>query len=331
MRRVVSLSHTYARTRACQHFIQKVKNNSLSLQNASFSTRKSVPDDMGNENQKPSAYVQGHTTHFGFQTVSITEKEQKVKEVFANVAESYDVMNDFMSAGWHRLWKDTLLSMSGVKAMSDIARQSGRQLNILDLAGGTGDVAFRFVEAAECVERAKSSGQDDITVTVCDINTAMLQVGEQRARERFGHNIIDGSRSLSFVEGNAQALPFEENQYDLYTIAFGLRNVTDVDAALREAYRVLKPGGRMMILEFSKVENETFRSIYDAYSFHVIPQIGQTVAGDRDSYQYLVESIRKFSDQVELKSRMSEAGFLSTRYTNFTGGIVAIHEGYKAI
>ena len=306
--------------------VQKSKQNSTKLAHI-----KMFSSGLDGSNKKPQAYVQGQETHFGYQTVGVNEKEQKVKQVFASVAENYDIMNDFMSAGWHRLWKDSLLSMSGVKAMSAIARQSGSTLNILDLAGGTGDIAFRFIEAADCVERAKSSGQDNISVTVCDINPAMLEVGKQRARDRFGHDVMDRSKALSFVEGNAQDLPFQDNQYDLYTIAFGLRNVTDVDAALREAHRVLKPGGRMMILEFSKVENDAFRAMYDAYSFNIIPQIGEAIAGDRDSYQYLVESIRKFSDQGELKSRMIEAGFLSVRYTNFTGGIVAIHEGYKAI
>mmetsp|Transcript_19756 Transcript_19756/g.26253 ORF Transcript_19756/g.26253 Transcript_19756/m.26253 type:complete len:160 (-) Transcript_19756:190-669(-) len=159
----------------------------------------------------------------------------------------------------------------------------------------------------------------------------MLRVGERRARERFGSDIIDSSRSLSFRQGNAQCLPFDDGTFDLYTIAFGLRNVTDVDAALRDAYRVLKPGGRYLCLEFSNVDNALLKQVYDAYSFHVIPTIGQVVAGDSKSYQYLVESIRKFGTQEQLKGRMVEAGFENVGYTNMTGGIVAVHEGWKPL
>jgi len=282
---------------------------------------------------KVGAYISGEQTHFGFKDVRVEDKETEVKKVFSSVAESYDVMNDLMSAGLHRWWKDELLRMSGVEAISKTVRKSpsSRRLDILDVAGGTGDVAFRFVEAANCVERSKSSGEDPVTITVCDINPSMLEVGEQRARKRFGNDILQNTKSLSFVEGNAQRLPFADNQFDLYTIAFGLRNVTDVDEAILEAKRVLRPGGKMMILEFSKVTNDTFRAIYDFYSFNIIPQIGETVANDRSSYQYLVESIRKFNDQESLEARMQKQGFLETKYTNFTGGIVAIHEGYKPL
>jgi ubiquinone/menaquinone biosynthesis methyltransferase len=207
----------------------------------------------------------------------------------------------------------------------------GQELRILDVAGGTGDIAFRFIDAAECTERSKSSGEDVISVTVCDINLEMLRVGEKRARERFGSAVLDESKSLSFVEGNAQSLQFPDNTFDLYTIAFGLRNVTDVDKGLREAYRVLKPGGRFMCLEFSQIPNPVLQRIYDSYSFNVIPGMGELIANDRASYQYLVESIRRFSDQEELVSRMNEACFKETKYTNLTGGIVAIHEGWKPL
>mmetsp|Transcript_28073 Transcript_28073/g.41352 ORF Transcript_28073/g.41352 Transcript_28073/m.41352 type:complete len:317 (+) Transcript_28073:46-996(+) len=295
-------------------------------ESASFFVRR-----VANSAKKVDAYVQGPKTHFGYEEVNVEQKEGKVKKVFESVADSYDVMNDLMSAGLHRYWKDELVRISGVSALAKAARSSGKQFDILDLAGGTGDVSFRFIDAAECVERSKSSGKDSVSVTVCDINPSMLQVGEKRARERYGNALIDKNKSLAFVEGNAQDLPFEDNKFDLFTIAFGLRNVTDVDAALREARRVLKPGGRFMCLEFSRVENDTFRAIYDAYSFHAIPQIGQAVAGDRDSYQYLVESIRKFSTQEELKDRIEAAGFTFPSYANYTGGIVAIHEGYKPI
>ena len=282
-------------------------------------------------------YVEGEETHFGFSQVSVASKEERVRTVFENVADSYDVMNDLMSGGLHRAWKDYLLHVSSVESVASAVRRMSQhcggnemQLKILDVAGGTGDVAFRFVEAAGCVERAKSSGIDPVQITVCDINHEMLRVGERRAVERYGRGLIESSHALTFLQGNAQALDqFDENSFDLYTIAFGLRNVTDVDKALQEACRVLKPGGRFMCLEFSQVPNEMFRAIYDTYSFNVIPAMGELVAGDRDSYQYLVESIRKFSNQEELMQRMQRAGFQNCKYTNLTGGIVALHEGWK--
>jgi ubiquinone/menaquinone biosynthesis methyltransferase len=297
------------------------------------------------------SYVSGSTTHFGYESVSISEKEGRVKQVFANVADNYDVMNDFMSGGLHRYWKDELLRMTGVQSMAGAVRRRAISsswdnergggittvedkkplLSILDVAGGTGDVAFRFVDAANCIERAKSSGTDEISVTVCDINPDMLRVGEQRARERYGAVILDDARSLRFVEGNAQFLPFNDDSFDIYTIAFGLRNVTDVDMALRDARRVLKPGGRFMCLEFSHVTLPLLAQIYDAYSFNVIPKLGEVVANDRESYQYLVESIRKFCTQDELKTRMETAGFEGVGYTNMTGGIVAVHDGWKPL
>ena len=281
---------------------------------------------------RPSPYIQGDETHFGFQSVGIGEKEAKVRQVFESVADSYDIMNDVMSAGLHRYWKDYLLDISAVASMAQAVRKvPGNELRILDVAGGTGDIAFRFIEAAECPERSKSSGNDVISVTVCDINREMLRVGEKRARERFGSALLDESKALSFVEGNAQSLHFDDNSFDLYTIAFGLRNVTDVDKGLREAYRVLKPGGRFMCLEFSQIPNTVLQQIYDSYSFNVIPAMGELIANDRASYQYLVESIRRFSDQEELISRMDGAGFEGTKYTNLTGGIVAIHEGWKPL
>jgi ubiquinone/menaquinone biosynthesis methyltransferase len=295
------------------------------------------------------------TTHFGFREVPITEKEQHVKHVFENVADSYDVMNDLMSGGLHRAWKDYLLQISSVETISSTVRRMVSQqdqftinrteimphteelqpppaFQILDVAGGTGDIAFRFLEAAGCVERGKSSGLDPIRITVCDINAEMLRVGGQRAVQRYGHNVIQQTKSLQFIEGNAQNLhQFPDNTFDIYTIAFGLRNVTDVDLAIQEAYRVLKPGGRFMCLEFSQVPNQYLRTIYDTYSFHVIPTIGEIVANDRHSYQYLVESIRKFPNQEELLRRIDRIGFQLSSYTNMTGGIVALHEGWKPI
>lgn len=267
-------------------------------------------------------------------------KEDKVRAVFENVADNYDKMNDLMSCGLHRLWKDSLLQVSAVESIAAAVRRSSNastnteeaDFKILDVAGGTGDVAFRFFEAAGCVERSKSSGIDPIQITICDINKEMLRVGEQRAVERYGRDVMETSQALRFVQGNAQQLDnFEDSSFDLYTIAFGLRNVTDVDAALKEAHRVLKPGGRFLCLEFSQVPNEYFRAIYDAYTFNVIPPMGELVAGDRDSYQYLVESIRKFSKQEELVQRMKQASFRHCKYTNWTGGIVALHEGWKPL
>lgn len=278
-------------------------------------------------------YVQGNETHFGFTNVSVNEKEGKVRRVFEKVAESYDVMNDFMSGGLHRLWKDHLLKVSSVESIARAVRrdESNTSFRILDVAGGTGDVAFRFVEAGGCENRAKSSGIDPFQVVVCDINTEMLRVGKSRAEKRFnGSAMMDHSKALTFQQGNAQDLnELEDNSFDLYTIAFGLRNVTDVDKALREAHRVLKPGGRFMCLEFSHVPNDLFRTIYDAYSMRAIPLMGHYVAKDRDSYQYLVESIRKFPKQEELVRRIEAASFKGVKYTNMTGGIVALHEGWK--
>jgi len=295
---------------------------------------------------KNTPYIQGSQTHFGFEPVGVNEKEDRVKQVFENVADSYDVMNDFMSGGLHRYWKDHLLDASAVASMAQIIRHQQQHtpssndkerhrsntLQILDVAGGTGDISFRFLEAAGCPDRARSCGEDPISITVCDINSEMLRVGEARARKKYGSSVITGSKALTFVEGNAQDLNnFEDNSFDLYTIAFGLRNVTDVDKGLAEAYRVLKPGGRFMCLEFSQVADPWLRQLYDGYSFAVIPEMGEIIANDRTSYQYLVESIRKFSNQEELLARMDDVGFHLTKYTNLTGGIVAIHEGWKPL
>ena len=284
------------------------------------------------EKEKTAPYVSGESTHFGFEEVPVGSKEARVRQVFENVAESYDVMNDFMSGGLHRLWKDYFVDLTKVSHMAKAVRTSlsTAQLSVLDVAGGTGDIAFRMADAAQPMERSKSSDEDPVSITVCDINREMLRIGERRARERFGSAVLEETKLLSFVEGNAQSLTsFPDNSFDLYTIAFGLRNVTDVDMALREACRVLKPGGRYMCLEFSRVPNAILSQIYDSYSFHIIPSLGELVANDRPSYQYLVESIRQFSNQIELVARMEEAGFQHVKYTNLTGGIVAIHEGWK--
>lgn len=318
-----------------------------SLQKRFFQS-KSTAQSSSSSSTTPKPYVtEGGKTHFGFESVNLEDKESRVKEVFQNVAESYDVMNDIMSFGIHRYWKDELCSMSALEHMAKTIRRSQSELHptppsspdenftpdlaVLDVAGGTGDVAFRFLESCGCVERSKSTGLDPIQITVCDINPSMLAVGEQRARKRYGSAVMDKTKALRFVEGNAECLPFDDNSFDLYTIAFGLRNVTNVDQGLKDAFRVLKPGARYMCLEFSHLPNPVFQAAYDAYSFNLIPTMGEFVANDRASYQYLVESIRKFSNQEDLKGRMEAVGFENVSYTNFNQGIVAMHEGWKPL
>jgi demethylmenaquinone methyltransferase/2-methoxy-6-polyprenyl-1,4-benzoquinol methylase len=235
--------------------------------------------------------------------VSPEEKTRKVIGVFDSVANSYDIMNDLMSGGLHRLWKDHLIRK--------IRPRAG--LAYLDVAGGTGDIAFRI---------RKKTGPD-AKITLCDLNTEMLRVGRDRAVDK---GYLD---DFQWVTGNAESLPLPDESQDVYTIAFGLRNVTHIDTALREALRVLKPGGRFYCLEFSKVHEPVLSRIYDEYSYRLIPKIGEIVAKDRESYQYLVESIRKFPPQKELLKRMETAGFSRCRFENLTMGVVAIHEGVK--
>uniref|UniRef100_H3G7J2 2-methoxy-6-polyprenyl-1,4-benzoquinol methylase, mitochondrial n=2 Tax=Phytophthora ramorum TaxID=164328 RepID=H3G7J2_PHYRM len=254
----------------------------------------------------------GSTTHFGFQQVPEEDKERMVASVFHNVAERYDVMNDFMSGGMHRVWKDSFL---------DALHPVG-PLKCLDVAGGTGDIAFRIAEQLAKAPR----GTEGSEITVCDINSSMLQVGEERATKVLPH--VDPSL-FRWVEGNAEHLAFEDNSFDVYTIVFGIRNVTHVDRAIQEAYRVLKPGGRFMCMEFSQVPNPLIRQFYDAYSFNVIPLLGEKVANDRPSYQYLVESIRQFPPQEKFKTMIEDAGFKRVTYTNFTFGVTAMHSGFK--
>lgn len=243
------------------------------------------------------------TTHFGYQTVSTSEKAGKVADVFHSVAAKYDLMNDLMSMGIHRIWKRFTIDCSGVR--------QGQK--VLDLAGGTGDLAAKFSRIV--------GEQGDIVLA--DINDSMLKVGREKLRNK---GIIG---NICYVQANAEALPFPDNYFDCITIAFGLRNVTDKDKALRSMYRVLKPGGRLLVLEFSKPQFAPLSKVYDAYSFHVLPRIGQLVAKDSDSYQYLAESIRMHPNQETLKSMMEQAGFDNTTYYNLTGGIVALHRGYK--
>ncbi|MBW0158079.1 bifunctional demethylmenaquinone methyltransferase/2-methoxy-6-polyprenyl-1,4-benzoquinol methylase UbiE [Sedimentimonas flavescens] len=245
---------------------------------------------------------QTRTTHFGFKTVDEGEKAGLVHGVFSRVASKYDIMNDLMSLGIHRVWKDAMMDW--------LAPRPGQKL--LDVAGGTGDVAFRFLKRAP-----------GASATVCDMTESMLIEGQKRAEAE------DMADRLKWVVGDAMALPFEDNTFDVYTISFGIRNVTRIPDALREAYRVLRPGGRLMVLEFSQIPNDMLQSLYDAYSFNVIPVMGQIVADDRDSYQYLVESIRKFPTQEIFASMIREAGFERVKYRNLSMGIAALHSGWK--
>ncbi|KAA0972646.1 bifunctional demethylmenaquinone methyltransferase/2-methoxy-6-polyprenyl-1,4-benzoquinol methylase UbiE [Aureimonas fodinaquatilis] len=248
----------------------------------------------------------GMETSYGFETVSGREEKQaRVDEVFHRVASRYDLMNDLMSAGMHRLWKDALVNWLAP------SRRPGWKF--IDVAGGTGDVAFRIVEASH---RAAQG-------TVLDINASMLGVGAERA----GKRKLDGN--LTFVEGNAEELKLPDGEFDAYTIAFGIRNVPRIDKALAEAYRVLKPGGRFLCLEFSEVDMPLVDRFYDLWSFKAIPAIGDLVTKDRASYEYLVESIRRFPDQEHFAAAIREAGFERVTYRNLSGGIAAMHSGWK--
>jgi demethylmenaquinone methyltransferase/2-methoxy-6-polyprenyl-1,4-benzoquinol methylase len=242
------------------------------------------------------------TTHFGFETVPENEKAGRVQGVFSSVASKYDVMNDAMSLGIHRIWKDAMMDW--------LAPRAGQRL--LDVAGGTGDISFRFLKRA-------GSGR----ATVLDITENMLIEGRKRAEA------ADLSESLDWTVGDAMALPFEDNTFDVYTISFGIRNVTRPQEALNEAFRVLRPGGRLMVLEFSQLPNPMMQKAYDLYSFNVIPPMGKAITGDRDSYQYLVESIRNFPDQETFLGMVRAAGFENAKYRNMSVGIAALHSGWK--
>ncbi|MCB1419264.1 MAG: bifunctional demethylmenaquinone methyltransferase/2-methoxy-6-polyprenyl-1,4-benzoquinol methylase UbiE [Notoacmeibacter sp.] len=247
----------------------------------------------------------GMETSYGFQTVEDGRKQGLVNDVFHKVAERYDIMNDLMSAGLHRAWKDAMVAW-----LNPPKRPGWR---VLDVAGGTGDIAFRIVEVS----------QRNAQATVLDINGSMLAVGQDRAIKKG----LDGN--VTFVEANAEELPFAEETFDAYTIAFGIRNVPRIDKALSEAYRVLKPGGRIMVLEFSEVGMPGLDKLYEAWSFKAIPPIGKVVTGDAEPYQYLVESIRKFPNQREFAAMISRAGFDRVTWRDYTGGICALHSGWK--
>jgi len=242
------------------------------------------------------------TTHFGFQDVPESEKAGRVRGVFGSVASKYDVMNDAMSLGIHRIWKDAMMDW--------LAPRAGQRL--LDVAGGTGDIAYRFLRRA---------GRGH--ATVLDLTEPMLIEGRKRAE-------ADGmAASLDWVVGDAMALPFEDSTFDVYTISFGIRNVTRPEAALAEAFRVLRPGGRLMVLEFSQIPSPLMQKVYDLYSFNIIPRLGQMIANDRDSYQYLVESIRRFPDQERFLQMVRDAGFENVGYRNLSMGIACLHSGWK--
>jgi demethylmenaquinone methyltransferase/2-methoxy-6-polyprenyl-1,4-benzoquinol methylase len=242
-----------------------------------------------------------HKVDFGFREVAAEEKTSLVRGVFDSVANRYDLMNDLMSGGLHRLWKNSMIAW--------LNPQDG--MSIIDVAGGTGDIAMRMRAKADC------------KVTIADINYAMLEQGRNRAID---HNKLSG---MEWICANAESLPCPDNSFDAYTIAFGIRNVTYIDKALAEAFRVLKPGGRFLCLEFSTVAQPLLHKLYDAYSLHVIPQIGKMVTGSAESYQYLVESIRKFPDQEKFATLMRDAGFGNVQYRNMTQGVVALHSGRK--
>jgi len=243
------------------------------------------------------------TTHFGFEQVATDDKQHKVADVFHSVAGKYDLMNDLMSMGVHRLWKRVTIERSGVK----------RGDTVLDVAGGTGDLAIKF---------SKLVGDEGLVI-LTDINGSMLSTGRDR--------IIDQgiTKGIEFVQSNAESLPFADNSFNCITIAFGLRNVTHKDKALESMYRILKPGGKLLVLEFSKTTLPGLNKIYDFYSFNILPRIGQLITKDSKSYQYLAESIRMHPDQETLKQMLIDAGFDQCEYTNMTGGIVALHIGVK--
>lgn len=247
----------------------------------------------------------GMETSYGFRQVDEQEKQGLVNEVFHKVAKRYDIMNDVMSAGLHRVWKDSMVAA--------LNPRKDPNYKVLDVAGGTGDIAFRIVEASNRMAHA----------TVLDINGSMLGVGAERAEKK------GLSPNLTFVEANAESLPFEDKSFDAYTIAFGIRNVPRIDVALSEAYRVLKPGGRFLCLEFSAVDAPIADKVYEAYSMRVIPAMGRVVARDEDSYRYLVESIRRFPNQERFKAMIETAGFSRVSYTNLTLGVAALHVGVK--
>lgn len=250
--------------------------------------------------------TRARATHFGFRTVDLDDKQSLVDDVFHSVARRYDLMNDLMSGGLHRAWKNALVTAVNPP-------RGGHPFALIDVAGGTGDIALRVIEAAGAATRA----------TVVDINPAMLDVGRERV-EKLGRD-----DRVSFVEANAESLPFPDRSFDAYTIAFGIRNVPRIEAALAEAFRVLRPGGHFLCLEFSAVDVPGLDVLYDLYSFNVIPRIGQAVTGDGEAYRYLVESIRRFPKPRTFADMIARAGLRRVSFRPLTGGIVALHSGWR--
>jgi demethylmenaquinone methyltransferase/2-methoxy-6-polyprenyl-1,4-benzoquinol methylase len=248
----------------------------------------------------------GEQTHFGFETMPLSDKQARVDDVFHSVARRYDLMNDLMSGGLHRAWKDALVTAVNPP-------RNERDFALLDVAGGTGDISLRVVEA----------GGPGVRAIVCDINEEMLAVGRERIADLARDDVI------TFMQGNAEALPFADNSFDCVTIAFGIRNVPRIALALTEAFRVLKIGGRFLCLEFSAVDVPGLDALYELYSFNVIPAIGDAVTGDREAYRYLVESIRKFPKPKAFAQMMTDAGFRRAAFTPMTGGVVALHSGWR--
>ncbi len=258
---------------------------------------------MNPESDQPNASSKEDTTHFGYQQIPVDEKNHRVAEVFHSVASKYDLMNDLMSLGIHRLWKKITIDLSGVRPNQ----------TVLDIAGGTGDLTKQFIR------KVGPHGQ----VILADINASMLEHGRTRLTDA---GVVN---NITYVQANAEMLPFSDNYFDCVSIAFGLRNVTHKDKALASMQRVLKPGGRLLVLEFSKPTLAPLKSIYDAYSFSLLPQLGKWIANDEESYRYLAESIRMHPDQETLKQMILNAGFDQCQYHNLSGGIVALHVGYK--
>lgn len=275
------------------------QNSQTTSQNTGQGTGQNTPEHASNKTSE-------NTASFGFRAVPETERQGLVNKVFASVAGRYDLMNDLMSGGLHRLWKRELITMLN-------APRGATPFKLLDVAGGTGDISLRY---------AGDSGPN-ATAVICDISPEMLEVGRRRIADAGLQNRIQ------CIEGNAEELPFESSSFDAYTIAFGIRNVTHIDNALAEAYRVLKPGGRFLCLEFSECRVPVLDRLYDFHSFEIIPRLGQLTAGDAESYRYLVESIRRFPTQEKFAELVRNAGFSRVSYRNLTGGIAAIHGGWK--
>lgn len=251
--------------------------------------------------------IESAMENFGFQKVNASEKEGLVRNVFNSVNNNYDIMNDLMSFGTHRIWKNIMVEWLAPRP----------SWKIIDVAGGTGDIALRILH------HVKNSSTSDGIINVCDINESMINNGRNKA---INQGVLN---EIKWTVGNAQNLPFSDMGFDAYTIAFGLRNVTNLQMALQEAYRVLKPGGRFMCLEFSKLTSPILDKFYDFYSFSILPNLGKVITGDKDAYKYLVESIRLFPDQSEVCNLMEQNGFKNIKYRNLSNGIVAIHSGWK--